>query len=107
MNGFDFEPSELYYTVKHLQNNGCAFQYFGDTNYNGRTITVNNKKLLHFASCSYLGLETHPDLINAAIGALKRYGTIMIGRRYVIACSTEREATLPNTTFRSAGFAIL
>ncbi len=31
MNGFDFEPSELYNTVKHLQNNGCAFQYFEDT----------------------------------------------------------------------------
>jgi 7-keto-8-aminopelargonate synthetase-like enzyme len=75
MNGFNIEINELYYTVKHLQENGCTFQYFEDSDFNGRTITVNKKKLLHFASCSYLGLETHPNLINAAIDAVKRYGT--------------------------------
>jgi 7-keto-8-aminopelargonate synthetase-like enzyme len=61
MNGFNIEISELYHTVKHLKENGCTFQYFDDSSFNGRTINVNKKELLHFASCSYLGLETHPE----------------------------------------------
>jgi 7-keto-8-aminopelargonate synthetase-like enzyme len=75
MNGFNITPNELYYTVKHLQENGCVFQYFQDDQYNGRQITVNNNKLVHFASCSYLGLETHPALINASIEAVRKFGT--------------------------------
>jgi 7-keto-8-aminopelargonate synthetase-like enzyme len=75
MSSFNIETGELYKTVKFLQDNGCAFQYFEDTGFNGRTIHVNGKELLHFASCSYLGLETHPALINAAIEAVKKFGT--------------------------------
>jgi 7-keto-8-aminopelargonate synthetase-like enzyme len=75
MSSFNIETSELFNTVKFLKENGCVFQYFEDDHYNGRTVTVNGKELLHFASCSYLGLETHPALINAAIEAVKKYGT--------------------------------
>lgn len=106
MNGFDFEPSELYHTVKHLQNNGCAFQYFEDTKYNGRTITVNNKKLLHFASCSYLGLETHPSLINAAIEALKSYGTQTPSSRAMVSSPLYKELE-ENLSLVFPGYAIV
>ena len=75
MSSFNIETGELYKTVKFLRDNGCAFQYFDDSYFNGRTIQVNGKELLHFASCSYLGLETHPALINAAIEAVKKFGT--------------------------------
>ncbi len=75
MSSFNIQTSELFNTVKFLKENGCVFQYFEDDHYNGRTVTVNGKELLHFASCSYLGLETHPALINAAIEAVKKYGT--------------------------------
>jgi len=75
MNSFNIELTELYKVVKHLQKNGFAFQYFEDSSFNGRTITINGKELIHFASCSYLGLETHPLLIDAAIEAVKKYGT--------------------------------
>jgi 7-keto-8-aminopelargonate synthetase-like enzyme len=75
MQKFNIETNELFPVVKHLQENGCAFQYFEDSHFNGRTVTVNQKELLHFASCSYLGLETHPALIDASIEAIKKYGT--------------------------------
>jgi 7-keto-8-aminopelargonate synthetase and related enzymes len=75
MNKFNIEPDELYYSMKHFQEVGCGVQYFEDPEYDGRTITVKNKKLLHFANCSYLGLEKYPDLVNGAIQATLKYGT--------------------------------
>jgi 7-keto-8-aminopelargonate synthetase-like enzyme len=75
MNNFNIEFNELYPVVKHLQENGCAFQYYTDSFYDGRTVTINNKELLHFANCSYLGLETHPALVEGSISAIKKYGT--------------------------------
>lgn len=75
MNAFNVEPNEIFRTFKHFQKNGCAVQYFEDMEYNGRTIIVNNKKLLNFANCSYLGLEKHPLLIDCAIKACIKYGT--------------------------------
>lgn len=75
MSNFNIEASKLYYSAKHLQENGCVFQYFEDPEFDGRTITVDGRKLLHFASCSYLGLEKHPLMIEAAIEAVKKYGT--------------------------------
>ncbi len=91
MNGFNLDFSELYYSIKHLHEEGCAFQYFEDNNFNGRTITLNNKKLLHFASCSYLGLENHPSLIEAAIDALKRYGTQVATPRAMLSSPLYKE----------------
>jgi 7-keto-8-aminopelargonate synthetase-like enzyme len=75
MSGFDIEPSELYKSVQQLNEKGFAFQYYEDAEYDGRTVTVNNKKLIHFANCSYLGLETHPALVEGAINAIRHYGT--------------------------------
>jgi 7-keto-8-aminopelargonate synthetase-like enzyme len=75
MNSFNIETGELYKSVKHLQENGCAFQYYEDSTYNGRIITLNKKKLLHFANCCYLGLENHPDLVEGAVEAVRHYGT--------------------------------
>jgi len=74
-NSFNIEINELYEIVKHLQENGCAFQYYTDSSYNGRTVTINGRELIHFANCSYLGLETHPALVEGAISAVKQYGT--------------------------------
>lgn len=72
---FNIEPDGLYTTLKHFQKSGCGNQYFSDLNYNGRTVTLNNKKVVNFANCCYLGIEKHPELINGAIEAVKRYGS--------------------------------
>ncbi len=75
MSKLNFPINELYYHALHLRENGSAFQYFEDEQFNGRTVRINNRELLHFASCSYLGLETHPALINGSIEAVRKYGT--------------------------------
>jgi 7-keto-8-aminopelargonate synthetase-like enzyme len=41
----------------------------------GRTLIVNGENLVHFASYSYLGLETDQRLKDAGIEAIQKYGT--------------------------------
>ena len=50
----------------------------------GRHITLNNRQLINFGTCGYLGLETHPKLIERARDYAGRYGTqFSISRAYV------------------------
>lgn len=75
MNQFDIQPTELYYTIKKFQENGCGSLYFEDDKYDGHTITLRSKKVVNFANCSYMGLETHPLLIDGSMKAVQNYGT--------------------------------
>ena len=75
MEKFNVELTDYYRSFKQSRDDGCIFQYYEDKVYDGRIITINNRELLYFASCSYLGLEKHPSLIAAAMDALQRYGT--------------------------------
>lgn len=45
-----------------------------DARYDGRHVRIRGRELLNFASCSYLGLELDPRLIDAAVDATRRYG---------------------------------
>jgi 7-keto-8-aminopelargonate synthetase-like enzyme len=92
MNRFNVELSDLYLSARQLYENGCIFQYIENKKYNGRKVTISNKKLLHFASCSYLGLETHPRLIEGAIEATRRYGTQTPSSRAVLSSALYKEA---------------
>lgn len=57
------------------QKRGIVHLYTEDTYLNGREITIKNQKLIHFGSCSYLGLETDQRLKDAGIDAIQRYGS--------------------------------
>src|SRR5512142_1899437 len=46
-----------------------------DDRLDGRHVTVRGRRLVHFGSCSYLGLETHPVLTAGVVDATRRYGT--------------------------------
>ncbi len=43
--------------------------------YHGRHVSIGGDELLNFGGCSYLGLEQRPELKEAAIAAIQRYGT--------------------------------
>lgn len=49
----------------------------------GTEVIMENKKVLMFGSNSYLGLTSHPKVIEAAINAVKKYGTGCAGSRYL------------------------
>ncbi len=46
-------------------------------------VTINGKKVLMFGSNSYLGLTNHPKVKEAAIEAIKKYGTGCAGSRFL------------------------
>lgn len=46
-------------------------------------VTINGKKVLMFGSNAYLGLTNHPKVKEAAIAAVKKYGTGMAGSRFL------------------------
>ncbi len=48
---------------------------------NGREVQLGGQRLLNFASCSYLGLEIDPRLVEASIDAVRRYGIQLCASR--------------------------
>jgi 8-amino-7-oxononanoate synthase len=46
-------------------------------------VIINGKKVLMFGSNAYLGLTNHPKVKEAAIAAIKKYGTGMAGSRFL------------------------
>lgn len=60
---------------REARGRGLFFQHAEDTRLEGRTVTVNGLRLLSFGSCSYLGLEFHPRLVEGVCDAVRRFGT--------------------------------
>ncbi|WP_394849846.1 aminotransferase class I/II-fold pyridoxal phosphate-dependent enzyme [Pendulispora brunnea] len=54
---------------------GLMMQTADDTEYFGRQVQIGGQVLLNFGGCSYLGLEQRPELNDAAVRAIRRYGT--------------------------------
>ena len=50
-------------------------------------IIVKNQKVLNFCSNNYLGLSSHPEIVNAAIDSLKKHGFGMSSVRFI--CGTQ------------------
>lgn len=62
-----------------------------DTRIEGREITVHQKPMLNFASCSYLGLEQDPRLILSTIDAVRNFGTQFSASRAYLSVSLYTE----------------
>jgi len=57
------------------KNNGIIHLYADDYQLDGRYLSFDKRKALHFGTCGYLGLEHHPAIKDMAIEAIQRYGT--------------------------------
>ena len=60
---------------REARDRGLFFQHAEDARLEGRTVTINGRRLLSFGSCSYLGLEFHPRLVAGVCDAVMRFGT--------------------------------
>ncbi|MEO1513398.1 MAG: aminotransferase class I/II-fold pyridoxal phosphate-dependent enzyme [Bacteroidota bacterium] len=60
--------------VRNAKKMGIAQLTASDETLDGRHLTINGKRVLHFGSCSYLGLELDDRLKSAAIEAISKYG---------------------------------
>lgn len=61
--------------ARYLRSVGVACNTIEDNDLQGKYITLKGKKLVHFGSCGYLGLEYDDRLKLGAIKAIERYGT--------------------------------
>lgn len=56
-----------------------------NSSWEGDVIKINDRDLINFGTCGYLGLETHPKLIEGSIDFTRKFGTqYSISRTYVI-----------------------
>jgi 7-keto-8-aminopelargonate synthetase-like enzyme len=67
--------------AKRLRAAEVAHLTVGDEAIDGRLIAIGRHRVVNFGSCSYLGLETDPRLVEAAQRATARYGTAFSSSR--------------------------
>lgn len=61
--------------MTNARNQGVLHLYAEGDHFDGRKIQVNGKKLLHFGTTGYLGLEQDERLKQAGVAAILKYGT--------------------------------
>ncbi|WP_418603554.1 aminotransferase class I/II-fold pyridoxal phosphate-dependent enzyme [Hwangdonia sp.] len=71
-NNFLYTVNEVFTDAKQ---EGVMHLYAEGDDFSGRTIGINNRKLFHFGTTGYLGLEQDARLKAAAIDAITKYGT--------------------------------
>ena len=72
----------------------------------GTEVVVNGKRMIMIGSNNYLGLTTHPKVREAAIEAIKRYGTSCTGSRFLngnLAWHNQLEQDLADFCGKEAG----
>ncbi|MEI7595266.1 MAG: aminotransferase class I/II-fold pyridoxal phosphate-dependent enzyme [Bacteroidota bacterium] len=75
----------------NAKNKGIVHLYTEDKFLNGRIITIDNKELINFGSCSYLGLEVDSRLKKGAIDAVTKFGTQFSSSRTYVSCGNYKE----------------
>lgn len=79
--------------VTNISSNlGIAHLTLEDKELNGRTMFVRGKEVVNFGSCSYLGLEKHPKIVEGVIDAVKRYGSQFSSSRAYASVTLYEEA---------------
>ncbi len=71
----------------------------------GTEVKINGRKLIMLGSNNYLGLSTHPKVKEAAINAVKKYGTSTTGSRFMngtLAIHRELEEKLADFVHKDA-----
>jgi 8-amino-7-oxononanoate synthase len=78
-----FEKCRSYTTAKDAMESGI-YPYFIPLNENeGTEVVYQGNRLIMCGSNNYLGLTTHPEVKEAALEAIKRYGTSCTGSRFL------------------------
>ncbi len=77
------ERYSSYDEPQQIMNKGVYPYHRAISSQQSTEVMMEGKKVLMFGSNSYLGLTNHPKVIEAAIEAVKKYGTGCAGSRYL------------------------
>lgn len=77
--------------LAHLTDIGAIQRVTEDETLDGRCLTLDGERLVNFGSCSYLGLEAHPELKKGAIEATQAFGTQFSSSRSYISVTPYAE----------------
>lgn len=70
--------------VKQAKDREIIHLGFDAERWDGRKMPIGERELLNFGTCGYLGLETHPSVVERSMEFTKNYGTqFSISRAYV------------------------
>jgi 8-amino-7-oxononanoate synthase len=78
-----FEKAYRYQTAKDVIASGYYPYFIALDGHDGTEAIYKGRRLLMFGSNNYLGLTTHPKVREAAIEAIKTYGTSCTGSRFL------------------------
>jgi len=78
-----FDKCRNFVTYKEVKDAGLYPYFQPISSEQGTEVIINGKKILMLGSNSYLGLTVHPKVKEAAINAIKKYGTGCAGSRFL------------------------
>lgn len=78
-----FEKAHQFTRVSEAKAGGYYPYFLPLEDTEGTEVTIYGKRIIMIGSNNYLGLTTHPKVREAAIAAIKRYGTSCTGSRFV------------------------
>ena len=86
--------------AKQARERGISHLQFTGKEWDGRFLTINDRKMYNFGTCGYLGLESHPKVKQLAAEYTSDFGTqYSISRAYASAESNERLEELLSKIF--------
>lgn len=77
---------------REARRRGTSFRISENERIDGPMLRLNGQDLVSFASCSYLGLEFHPRVIEGCVDAVRQYGAQFATSRAYVAPPIYREA---------------
>lgn len=90
MRASDFQQV-VYDIHDEARSHGLFFQHCDSYSQDGRVIRTGDRDVVWFGSCSYLGLEREPSLINRSCDMIHRFGTQFSSSRGYVSLDAHRQ----------------